>query len=715
MRKIVLKSARSRMYAMNCFAGLCLAMLASGVGVAPPPSLEILVNRLAGGGDAALVEARQMLPRHGVAAVAKIAPLLAHDDPAIWRTAFNIIADIANEASAPGREADRAVITDHLMPLLAPEHPRHLKQRALRLLAIVAPDGADLQPVAALLTGDDPELRENARAALQEMGTGSAAMALCAALEGADAAFQRDLLRAIAAIRDPRCALSVHQLTASDDAAVRAAAARALCWIGDPALIRPLLAVWQAADDATRFEAGDALLRLADAIVRQGNGWDFALAVYRRMLREETDPVLRGGAIAGLGRFGDDTIVEDILDAIGGEAGRELEPAAIEAFRHLHGPGVERKLFAAHSALSPDMRAGMLDVLAATKSPACLELFRDAAQSDDPALRQAAIEALHNSGMPEALDILSDLARDTAAALAAATAENEAAMGAIRRMARQFAQEGRAEAAGKAYLELYRAATDEEDRAEALEGIRQFPAPEAFDVFTAAMSEEEIAALPVTTLLGVAKAMQREGRAEDAEKLFVSLLPRLNTTEAVREAAHLFNLAGGGPEAALRLGAVPRWRIAGPFPWRMADAFRVTHINEPDIDLDATYSVGDQTISWKEVATSDAGGTVDLMGLYGAIDNACAYAHAVVHVPEDTDAVIRAGSDDGIKVWVNGEAVLENNVDRGSDFDQDEAPVRLRAGENHILACVTQNAGGWNFRLRLTHPDGGILPFTLVE
>ena len=700
---------------MNCFIGLCLVVLAADAGGVPPPSLEMLVNQLAGGGDAALVEVRQMLPRHGAAAVPKIAPLLAHDDPAIWRTTFNIIADIANEASVRGREADRAAITDSLMPMLDPEQPKHIKQRALRLLAIVAPDGADLQPIAALLTGDDPELRENARAALQEMGTGGAAMELCAALEGADAAFQRDLLRAIAAIGDPRCALSAHQLTGSEDAVVRAAAARALCWIGDPALIRPLLAVWQAADDATRFEAGDALLRLADAIVRQGNGWDFAIAVYRLVLREETDPVLRSGAVAGLGRFGDDTVVEDILDVIGGGAGRELEPAALEAFRHLHGPGVERKLLAAYSALSPEMQAGLLDVLAASRSPACLELFRNAAQSDEPILRRAAIEALHKSGMPEALDTLSEVARAAAVAKDAATAENEAAMDAIRRMARQFAQDGRAAAAGRAYLELYRAATDDEGRAEALEGIRQFPVPEAFDVFTAAMSDGEIAALPVTTLLGVAQAMQRDGRADDAEKLFVLLLPRLNTTEAMREAAHLFNLAGGGPEAALRLGVVPRWRIAGPFPWRMADAFSVTHVNEPDIDPDATYSVGDQTISWQVVETSDAGGTVDLTGLFGAIDNVCAYAHAVIHVSEAADAVVRTGSDDGIKVWVNGEAVLENNVDRGSDFDQDHAPARLRAGENHILVCVTQNAGGWNFRLRLTHPDGGILPFTLAE
>lgn len=700
---------------MNLFVGFCMIVITAGAGIAPPPSLEILVNRLAGGGDAALVEARQLLPRHGVAAVPKILPMLAHEDAAIWRTTFSVLADIANEVSAPGREADREAVAASLMPLFTPEQPPHVKQRALRLLTIAAPEGVDLQPVAAILNGDDPDLREKARVALREMGTRSAVAALCGGLENADPAFQAALLHAIALMRDPQCALSVHQLTASSDPAVRAAAARALCWIGDPALIRPLESVWKAADESTRFDAGDALLRLADAIALQGNGWDFAVAVYRRMLREETHPVLRGGAIAGLGRFGDETVIEEILDAIGGDGGRELEPAAMEAFRQLQGPAVDRKLITAHSALSPDMQAGMLYVLAGAKNPVCMPLFQHAAQSDDPALRQAAIAALRSSGMPDALDTLAALARDAVGVESAAAAESAAAIAALRDMARCFAREGNAAAAGKAYLRLYQTAKDVEGRNEAMEGIRQFPVPEAFDVFTSEMSDEEVAALPVTTLLGVAQAMQREGRADDAERLFVSLMPRLNTTEAVREAAHLFNLAGGGPGAALRLGIIPRWRIAGPFPWSEGDAFTVNHVNEPAVDLSASYPVGDKAIGWQDLTTSDAGGTMDLMGLFGPIDGACAYAHTTIHLAEETDAVARAGSDDGIKVWVNGEAIIENNVDRGSDFDQDQGAARLRAGDNHILVCVTQGMGGWNFRLRLMRPDGSILPFTLAE
>jgi len=77
-----------------------------------------------------------------------------------------------------------------------------------------------------------------------------------------------------------------------------------------------------------------------------------------------------------------------------------------------------------------------------------------------------------------------------------------------------------------------------------------------------------------------------------------------------------------------------------------------------------------------------------------------------VDVPEAGDAVLRCGSDDGIKVWINGEVVLNRDVDRGAKVDQDQAPCKLKAGANEILVEISQGGGGWNFNLRFTTPDG---------
>ena len=53
------------------------------------------------------------------------------------------------------------------------------------------------------------------------------------------------------------------------------------------------------------------------------------------------------------------------------------------------------------------------------------------------------------------------------------------------------------------------------------------------------------------------------------------------------------------------------------------------------------------------------------------------------------------GSDDAVKVWLNGEVVHINNVDRGTTGIQDLFRVNLNAGDNLLLVKVTDNQRDW--------------------
>ncbi len=53
------------------------------------------------------------------------------------------------------------------------------------------------------------------------------------------------------------------------------------------------------------------------------------------------------------------------------------------------------------------------------------------------------------------------------------------------------------------------------------------------------------------------------------------------------------------------------------------------------------------------------------------------------------------GSDDAVKVWLNGEVVHINNVDRGTTGIQDLFRVNLNAGDNLLLVKVTDNQQDW--------------------
>src|SRR5690606_1683437 len=97
------------------------------------------------------------------------------------------------------------------------------------------------------------------------------------------------------------------------------------------------------------------------------------------------------------------------------------------------------------------------------------------------------------------------------------------------------------------------------------------------------------------------------------------------------------------------------------------------------------YKAGDRELTWKPIEVRDGSGIVNISDPLGTGSECIGYGLARITVPAATDVVIKAGSDDGIKIWVNGEGVHENNVNRGTAIDQDEAPAKLQAGENTIL------------------------------
>ena len=55
-----------------------------------------------------------------------------------------------------------------------------------------------------------------------------------------------------------------------------------------------------------------------------------------------------------------------------------------------------------------------------------------------------------------------------------------------------------------------------------------------------------------------------------------------------------------------------------------------------------------------------------------------------------------AGSDDAVKVWLNGELVHNNPVNRGASTFQDRFPVTLTEGKNILLVAVYEGGGGWS-------------------
>lgn len=105
-------------------------------------------------------------------------------------------------------------------------------------------------------------------------------------------------------------------------------------------------------------------------------------------------------------------------------------------------------------------------------------------------------------------------------------------------------------------------------------------------------------------------------------------------------------------------------------------------------------------LAWKAVS-AQASGQVDLADALGALEHVIAYAYTELPSAEARDADLVLGSDDGVRVWFNGEEVLCHELQRGCQIGDERVRVRLRPGVNRLLLKVSNHIGGWAFGARL--------------
>ena len=77
-------------------------------------------------------------------------------------------------------------------------------------------------------------------------------------------------------------------------------------------------------------------------------------------------------------------------------------------------------------------------------------------------------------------------------------------------------------------------------------------------------------------------------------------------------------------------------------------------------------------------------------------------SYALITLVSETaqnDVTMRTGSDDSIKVWLNGTEVFKNASNRGRSRWQDEFQVNLVAGDNLLLVKVSERTGGWGMHV----------------
>lgn len=176
-------------------------------------------------------------------------------------------------------------------------------------------------------------------------------------------------------------------------------------------------------------------------------------------------------------------------------------------------------------------------------------------------------------------------------------------------------------------------------------------------------------------------------------------------------------------DVAAHFGFVRQWLVIAPFDNHKEVGFNVAYPAEKGVDPKAVYKgKDDKEARWIAVTTVDPYGVVNLNKALGKQNGVVAYAYAAIESPKERPVQIRAGSVNGIKIFLNGKEVYrKEEYHHGMDVDQHIVSGTLKAGRNELLVKVCQNeqteewAQEWNLQVRLCDAVGAAVPFTLVN
>ncbi|MCP5528460.1 MAG: HEAT repeat domain-containing protein [Verrucomicrobiales bacterium] len=617
-------------------------------------------------------------------------------------------------AEARLKQADPAGAAAIYRELLEPATPAPVRLAAWR--GAVAGDDRRAELLVEALDAADSKLQAAALSLVRELNDQNVIDALVQRWSDLPAEGQLAVLEARLAFGGEVAPIAA-QAAQSPHVNVRVRAWEALANLGSVASLPAMARAAASGEDAERAAAREALARI------RGDGVGDALLAGL----QDAEPAERAELLRALGQRGDPSVARVLLDYARAEPAM-VRLAAVESLTLLASPDtLDPLLRLAAAATDENDQGALLRALFALcqSSPDKPHTTREvnAVLSRLPTVQQCRVlPVLAELGTPDALKTLDTLARGTdsvaakqavrvltqwpdatpsAYMLSVATTATDPAL-------RTLALRGAITTAGlredpAARLKLLRRAlslaTQPTEKKLVLGQLGQIPTREALDLALASLNDP---ALVNEAALAAISAMEPQAKTDPAlaDAVATTVLAKCEIPAIVQRAWAL----RAKPAAA---GAFIRdWLVSRPY--RRAGAVGALTV----FNIAFGPEKPGAEVKWY---AGPVGDSVPLAAFFPGQDNCVAYLKAVITAPVATDALLLMGSDDGLKVWLNGAVVHSNNIDRGQVVDQDMAPIKLRAGDNELLMKVTQGGGGWSACARIVGTDGQPIPGLQVK
>ncbi|MBN2325622.1 MAG: hypothetical protein JXR73_00615 [Candidatus Omnitrophica bacterium] len=174
---------------------------------------------------------------------------------------------------------------------------------------------------------------------------------------------------------------------------------------------------------------------------------------------------------------------------------------------------------------------------------------------------------------------------------------------------------------------------------------------------------------------------------------------------------------------------VKNWLVCGPFPILAAtpEAELVRATNDKGLDTfsDAVYQAAldfdylrehggeaeiapkpglshtfsDNAYEWRPL--NQIHDFIDLRRSFNPCEDVVVYAYAQINMTEEKPMILSLGSDDGVKVWCNGEVLYSFYEGRPLEIDEVFCEVNLKKGKNRLLFKIQNQTLDFSFSCRM--------------
>ena len=202
----------------------------------------------------------------------------------------------------------------------------------------------------------------------------------------------------------------------------------------------------------------------------------------------------------------------------------------------------------------------------------------------------------------------------------------------------------------------------------------------------------------------------------------VQIADRLRQKDATRAKAALEKVIATAKQSRIRTkaqdiindmekydGYILVWQVSGPYIVKGKESRDVfSKAFRPEIP-------NAKEVKWQKLTKGIDSWKINLESTFGSKDHCGAYARTRIWSPAAQGVQLELGSDDAIKIWINGKLTHENYTHRGNAPRQDIVKAKLQKGWNLLMAKVVDHGGGWEFCCRIRKPDGSALDNLKVE